>query len=812
MGCYHIGVLFAVSAYAARISTILKNSGSLSNSLDAADPYAWELQVNPVSRNSCYALNDRKLPALITVKDTNCVGYQESDLKCRGGFPFYRFSAGPPGCVDCMDAGRCQMLCLSKGMDAAALVLNESNTPAECRCGATRKNLSVWSLLGKEDRNFGPVHSLLPPTPQSALPVSDERCAMFVYVYKDDIPAKFVNTDMTDDYYVRQIVSGMKDPGDVEDSTVAEGQAVHKAIQTRLQLWLKRHPTNRVPRDEIFVEQVAAVTATPAPGCQDVEEPFTCWDAAVDSVLAANALTMTDTSGAYTSGYMTMMMTVPYATWLSLFGSGGSVSTGTNSMTRSGFCSSTANANQCPITCGKCQLYDRAPRTASMYSTWAASNTDAETGIVTIPVVFDTNPTLAPYLGADVVQMVADATQVWAAVTCVNFQLYEAPPTSGHYVLISADLDSTGQPSGCMADPVGLPQAAYTRISVGGCKENRKPLGSLIHEFAHVLGLVHTQMRPDRDEWITMNPMMVKPGFEPNFFLAPYAYDGTKSQPSDYDYGSIMHYTRTQAANADKYDAQSTDWSGTFKLLKSLAAGASLGQRDALSVLDISEVNSIYSCNSVLANLAHSATPRAADYVAATTVAPAVTTATPVTAAPAAWTSAPTVAPTTLAPRVPATAWEGWEEDVLGIATAIQQVIDSNDIHLSMHQLDLLQAILDEEQDLYVLFEKVVNTKVITAGWRDTITEIGNNMLGLVTDSRAGVTSFQNGTNPDQEAILDEACIASLESALSLTKVVYSKLVAYLAAIPGGLTAHDIADLAHPSGTANVLAWQSTSI
>ena len=220
------------------------------------------------------------------------------------------------------------MMCLSKGMDAAAIVLGQSGVPSECRCGATKQNLSVWGLLRSkvgEQINFGPVHSLLPPSPLSAVASTDPRCQMFVYLYKDaretngGIPSQFLDVTMSDDYYIRQIVSGMKDPGDVEDSSVSEGERVHAAVRDRLQLWLKSNPTNRVPRDEIFVEQVASERSrSSSAACQSVDEPFTCWDSAVDSVLAKNGWRQTNSNGDFTSEYMTMMMIIILPTKVSI--------------------------------------------------------------------------------------------------------------------------------------------------------------------------------------------------------------------------------------------------------------------------------------------------------------------------------------------------------------------------------------------------------------------------------------------------------------------------------------------------------------
>ena len=800
---------------AARFSAILKGSAHVNAKAGTADPYGWELQSNPVSRHSCYSLDEATLPKLISIRDSSCVGSAEPNGKCRGGFPFYRFSGGPADCLDCLDASRCQMMCLSKGMDAAALVMNgETHVPAECRCGATKKNLSVWGLLktATDDNqiHFGPVHGLLPPTPMSAVASDDPRCAMYVYLYTDQreedggVPSQFIETTTADDFYIRSIVSGMADPGDVEDSTVADGERVHAAIANRLALWRRANPTGKIPRDEIFVEQVAESAHVQAPGCANVDEPSTCFDSAVDSVLATNGWKRQNSDGSYTTEYSTMMMTVPFKTWQQMFTSSSNV----GSYRSSAFCSSTGNAKACPITCGACELFDRPPARASMYESWFTTNQDTNTGIVTIPVVFDNSNAL---LTQSLKDMVTTATQIWASVTCVKFDIQTSPPRNQRYVLVTVKTDASGHPSGCLADPVGMPDSPSTptSINVGGCLENKKPLGSVIHEFAHVLGLVHTQMRPDRDDYISMNPAMVKDPFQANFYLAPYAFDGASGSYSPYDYGSIMHYTRTQAADAAKYVANSVDWSGTFKLTKPAAAGVTIGQRDQLSVLDIAEVNSIYQCGNVLANQPPAVVTTGSPYlVPAPTNAP--TTAPPTNAPPTAGPNvggaglAPSIAPatTTSAPgtTTPAPpAWTGWDDDVQTIASSIDSVLKSTNINLSMKQLDLINAILDQERALYTTFNNALETQAVPKDWRAGVTGIASNVLQIIAEARVGIKEYIDGVNEAQEGILDTASIANLKLLIATTKTVYAKFDAYINTLSGRVSMHDSAQVVFDS-------------
>jgi hypothetical protein len=777
---------------AAKFSAILKKSANFRVNTATADPYGWEVQSNPISKHSCYASEENKIPKLTTVFDRECVGFKKSDSKCRGGFPFYRFSAGPEDCIDCLDASRCQMMCLSKGMDAAALVLDaKTRIPRECRCGATKKNGPVWNMLRAASPdgqiNFGPVHGLLPPTINSAVSADDPRCAMFVYLYADEreenggVPSQFVETGTADDFYIRSIVSGMADPGDVEDSTVEEMEKVHLALRERLELWLKDNPTGRVPRDEIFVEQIPEIDKThlsdSPSSCKGIDEPFTCFDSAIDSVLAANGWAKQGSDGGYTPEYMTAMMTISFENWQAMFAAGSDqIALNSGSYKKSGFCSAPANAQNCPITCGKCKLYDRPPTRASMYETWMSTNKDSKTGIVSIPYVFDkANQFVTPAL----MDMVRNASTIWGAVTCVNFQETAQIPSNQRYILITADVDGTGKPSGCLADPVGLaPDAAHpTRINVGGCLENKKPLGSLIHEFGHVLGLIHTQMRPDRDQYIQMNPAMVKPGFEANFFLSPYGFDGSNSQYSPYDLGSIMHYTRTQAANSAKYQAGSADWSGTFKMLQPLAAGVVLGQRDQLSTLDIAEVNTLYQCSNVLVSTrggSPSASPSAAPAAAAATT----------TAAPVASNNSSSGKP-----------WDGWEADVEAIADAIDAILKSNNINLSDQQLEILNNLTSQEKFIFNQADQTITFGKVQPGWRAAVVRVAKTVLLLVVEARRGINLYKQGKNPDQEGILDFDAINKLFIIVDKTKTLYGKIDAYLQTLPGYIPTSDSEEL-----------------
>ena len=61
----------------------------------------------------------------------------------------------------------------------------------------------------------------------------------------------------------------------------------------------------------------------------------------------------------------------------------------------------------------------------------------------------------------------------------------------------------------------------------------------ITHELLHVLGLIHTQNRADRDKYIKIVNKNVRKGKQKNFHTKG---DDTTTRNFDYDYDSIMHY------------------------------------------------------------------------------------------------------------------------------------------------------------------------------------------------------------------------------------------------------------------------------
>ena len=118
------------------------------------------------------------------------------------------------------------------------------------------------------------------------------------------------------------------------------------------------------------------------------------------------------------------------------------------------------------------------------------------------------------------------------------------------------------------------------------------PVGSIIHELGHAVGLWHEQCRSDRDQWVRIEIDNILPECMSNFDLK-INFDGLTDHDSidlgAYDYGSIMHY-RTFAADDFAYDPTMA----VITPLRPIPPGVEIGQRQALSAGDIAAVEELY--------------------------------------------------------------------------------------------------------------------------------------------------------------------------------------------------------------------------
>ena len=102
--------------------------------------------------------------------------------------------------------------------------------------------------------------------------------------------------------------------------------------------------------------------------------------------------------------------------------------------------------------------------------------------------------------------------------------------------------------------------------------------GTIIHELGHALGLDHEHNRQDRDTYVIIRWENIVPG-------GAYAFQQNNNDDDDYfayDYGSIMHYGPMQGSKNGRPTIEARN-------------GQSVGQRNALSTLDVVTMTRIYS-------------------------------------------------------------------------------------------------------------------------------------------------------------------------------------------------------------------------
>ncbi|KAK0418484.1 hypothetical protein QR680_013583 [Steinernema hermaphroditum] len=162
---------------------------------------------------------------------------------------------------------------------------------------------------------------------------------------------------------------------------------------------------------------------------------------------------------------------------------------------------------------------------------------------------------------------------LWEESTCVTFR----QSTNFRYGGIEFYYGN-----GCFS-PYG--KIDKNRISIGAhCQE----ASVIAHEIGHSLGLFHTQVRPDAQDYVQVFWNNIQPDQRFNF-RSPPAYFRPATRDIPYDLGSAMHYGR--------YFFQTRRGLNTILPLDKRYY-QSMGQRAGLSFTDAKEINTMY-CENV---------------------------------------------------------------------------------------------------------------------------------------------------------------------------------------------------------------------
>lgn len=121
-----------------------------------------------------------------------------------------------------------------------------------------------------------------------------------------------------------------------------------------------------------------------------------------------------------------------------------------------------------------------------------------------------------------------------------------------------------------------------SRVGMGGGQQDirltgNSPVGTVVHEILHAIGIYHEQSRADRDAFIDIRWQNIQADAVHNFQTVPGSVDYF-----DYDYGSVMHYPRG-AFSSNNQDT-----------IVPRQAGVTIGQRDGVSWTDRQTIAKLY--------------------------------------------------------------------------------------------------------------------------------------------------------------------------------------------------------------------------
>lgn len=184
-------------------------------------------------------------------------------------------------------------------------------------------------------------------------------------------------------------------------------------------------------------------------------------------------------------------------------------------------------------------------------------------------------PRTVPYYMEDDLEInakgvILKAFEQYRLKTCIDFKLWEGEQ---NYISIFKG-------EGCFSS-VGNRLVGKQRLSIG---TNCDRIATIEHEFLHALGFWHEQSRSDRDDYVTIMWDRISAGKEHNFNT----YNDTTSSSLGvpYDYGSMMHYSKTAFRNGTEPTI----------VTKIPAFSDVIGQRMEFSDNDLLKLHRLYNC------------------------------------------------------------------------------------------------------------------------------------------------------------------------------------------------------------------------
>lgn len=162
-------------------------------------------------------------------------------------------------------------------------------------------------------------------------------------------------------------------------------------------------------------------------------------------------------------------------------------------------------------------------------------------------------------------------------VTCLRLVPYNMTEHSDFITVI-------GTGSGCYSSVGRRGGEQFLNLQPYALESGCFRLYTIVHEFIHAVGFYHMQSATERDDFVRIAFEHITAGTEHNFNT--YGYDVISNLGVEYDYGSVMHYSK---------GAFSKDGNDTIIALRDLN-GQTMGQRLRMSDNDIARLNRMY-CN-----------------------------------------------------------------------------------------------------------------------------------------------------------------------------------------------------------------------